>query len=81
MVRDLESRLHVPRLFARSVAGEVEGRVLTLGLRQISTGLIRALVENELYILRRADEAFSLAEQSDWVEQQLEAGQPVTALV
>jgi len=81
IAHDLECTERCGRLFARSVAGAVEERVLNLGLRQITTPLIRELVRNELMVLQRAEESLSLDQQTQWVEQQVQTGQLATIMV
>ncbi|MBE3134112.1 MAG: hypothetical protein IMZ55_11600, partial [Acidobacteria bacterium] len=45
----LEKEAHLDVATARKVAGAVEERVLASGLSRISTGLVRELVDNELF--------------------------------
>ena len=45
----LEKEAHLDAATARKVAGAVEERVLASGLARISTGLVRELVDNELF--------------------------------
>jgi len=45
----LETEAHLDAETARKVASAVEGKVLASGLSRISTGLVRELVDNELF--------------------------------
>jgi len=49
IVEALEKEAHVDLATARKIAGAVEEKVFTSGLTRISTGLIRELVDNELF--------------------------------
>ena len=49
IVLALEVEADVPSELARKIAGAVEQRVLTSGMTQVSTSLIRELVDNELF--------------------------------
>lgn len=57
IARDLEKNRALPRNLARAIAGAVEEKILRLDCRQLSSALVRELVENELLSMKRAEQA------------------------
>ncbi|MBN1766233.1 MAG: hypothetical protein JW860_13315 [Sedimentisphaerales bacterium] len=65
IVRTLEGESGLSRPMARAVAGSVEEKVLRIGSRQIFSSLIRELVANELWSIRKAELALAPQDTSD----------------
>ena len=62
IVHDLEEHGILARNVARTVAGAVEYKVLHLGCRKVTTGLVRELVLNELLVMREAEAVLRASE-------------------
>lgn len=65
VVKDLEERQSLARPTARTVAAVVEEKILGLGRRYVTAGLVREMVFNELLTMRRATESLSASGQDD----------------
>lgn len=57
IAQDLTLHYGIPADLARALAGNVEEQVLQLGLRQVTSTVIKALVVNELLLTQRAQRA------------------------
>jgi len=84
LAREMEGRsLTHPE--ARALSGLVEEKVLSLGCRRVTTGLVRALVANELLAMRQAEAALLAEpggeEKGAWVGERMGASSPEPVLV
>ena len=59
IVHDLETKAGLAHSLARVVAGSTEEKVLGLGIRRVTSTLIRAIVLNELLAVQQAEKALA----------------------
>jgi len=58
IINVLETEYGLESPLARAVAGAVEEKVLRMGCRRVFASLVRAMVENDLWAMKQAEQAF-----------------------
>ena len=58
IVKFLETEYGLESPLARAVAGAVEEKILRMGCRRVFASVVRAMVENDLWAMKQAEQAF-----------------------